>query len=146
MIAAGISVGVFLLMELVVWIGHKYVMHGFLWALHRDHHVPSSHKAQRNDVFSLIFPLPSVALCIAGTASGIDFRFWIGIGIALYGLTYFLLHDTLVHGRTRLLRYSDNFYFRAIVRAHNDHHVGKENYGMMFMFPRRYFKNDHQVH
>jgi len=25
-------------MEGVAWLAHKYLMHGFLWALHRDHH------------------------------------------------------------------------------------------------------------
>ena len=28
----------FFLMEGVAWATHKYVMHGFLWHLHSDHH------------------------------------------------------------------------------------------------------------
>ena len=31
----------FVFMEFVAWATHKYVMHGFLWYLHEDHHVPS---------------------------------------------------------------------------------------------------------
>jgi beta-carotene 3-hydroxylase len=34
----GVLLGTFLLMEGITWLTHKYVMHGFLWSLHRDHH------------------------------------------------------------------------------------------------------------
>jgi len=33
-----IVLGAFLFMEFVAWFTHKYVMHGFLWVLHKDHH------------------------------------------------------------------------------------------------------------
>ena len=29
----------FSMMEFVAWSNHKYVMHGFLWRWHKDHHV-----------------------------------------------------------------------------------------------------------
>lgn len=29
---------VFIAMEGATWLIHKYVMHGFLWMLHKDHH------------------------------------------------------------------------------------------------------------
>ena len=25
-------------MEFMAWFTHKYIMHGFLWVLHKDHH------------------------------------------------------------------------------------------------------------
>jgi len=28
----------FLIMEFMAWFTHKYIMHGFLWVLHADHH------------------------------------------------------------------------------------------------------------
>ena len=28
----------FLFMEFVAWFSHKYIMHGFLWSWHKDHH------------------------------------------------------------------------------------------------------------
>lgn len=65
-------------------------------------------------------------LIILGSLDVIDCRFRIGLGIALYGIAYFLLHDTLVHQRTKLLNRSDNWYFRAVVSVHNDHHIGKK--------------------
>ena len=30
--------GTFSLMEFMAWFTHKYVMHGILWNLHKDHH------------------------------------------------------------------------------------------------------------
>ena len=34
-----IVITTFIFMEFVAWSVHKYVMHGFLWSLHKDHHV-----------------------------------------------------------------------------------------------------------
>jgi beta-carotene 3-hydroxylase len=139
-----IVLAAFFFMEFMAWFTHKFVMHGFLWVLHQDHHVPTGKKWQKNDLFALMFAVPSILLCVLGSLDGIDYRFWIGIGIALYGVVYFLLHDTLVHERTRILTNIDNGYFRAIVSAHNDHHIGKKNYGFVIMFPWKYFRKENQ--
>ncbi|WP_319560532.1 hypothetical protein [Marispirochaeta sp.] len=40
--------------EFVAWFMHKYVMHGFGWFLHEDHHRPR-HKLQKNDAYALFF-------------------------------------------------------------------------------------------
>ena len=34
----------FLFMEFVAWFAHKYIMHGFLWFLHKDHHQVDKNK------------------------------------------------------------------------------------------------------
>src|SRR5690606_4529118 len=53
----------FTLMEGATWIIHKYVMHGFLWFLHRDHHDHSSEGVlEKNDYFFVIFAIPTIAL------------------------------------------------------------------------------------
>ena len=129
-------------MEFVAWFTHKFIMHGFLWILHKDHHKPDHDKLEKNDLFALIFALPSTALLISGSISRISFEFWIGLGIALYGLAYFLFHDVLIHERVKVFRGDKNKYFRAIITAHNDHHVGKKNYGFLFMVPWRYFRQE----
>ena len=42
----------FLLMECVTWLTHKFVMHGFMWYFHEDHHQPQyKNWFERNDVF-----------------------------------------------------------------------------------------------
>jgi beta-carotene 3-hydroxylase len=131
--------GAFFFMEFMAWFTHKYVMHGFLWILHKDHHTREHSPLEWNDLFALIFAAPSIILIILGSDSfGVEF--WLGLGIALYGFSYFMFHDVLVHRRLKILDDIDNWYFRAIVRAHNDHHIGKKNYGFILMIPWKYFR------
>lgn len=134
----------FCFMEFMAWFTHKYVMHGLLWYLHRDHHQKGPGWFERNDAFFLIFATPSWLLIMTGMMGGYEIRVWIGAGIALYGLAYFLVHEIFIHQRFRLFRKSDNVYLRAIRRAHKMHHkhLGKEDgecFGMLVV-PLKYFK------
>ena len=46
----------FIGMEAVAWLAHKYIMHGILWTLHKDHHKKESEGfIEHNDFFFLIF-------------------------------------------------------------------------------------------
>ena len=57
----------FLCMEGVTWLSHKYIMHGFLWYLHEDHHQPKYQGVfEKNDAFFLIFATPSILLFYFG--------------------------------------------------------------------------------
>ncbi len=80
----------FFLMEGITWLTHKYVMHGFLWTLHRDHH-DKSHTGtmERNDYFFLIFAIPAISMMFYGSLHDFNYWFYIGLGITLYGLAYF---------------------------------------------------------
>lgn len=134
----------FALMECVTWLTHKYVMHGFLWYLHRDHHQPRYSLFEKNDAFFLIFAIPSFLLMLFGAKAGFDFRFSIGLGIMLYGFAYFFVHDIFIHQRFKILRNASNWYARGLRKAHKVHHkhLGKEEgecFGMLFV-PLRYFK------
>ena len=131
-------------MEGVAWFTHKYIMHGLLWILHRDHHQPHQGWFERNDFFFLLFALPGFLLMMTGMNNGFDFKFYLGMGIALYGRAYFFVHDIFIHQRFKFLRRTDNVYFRAIRKAHKVHHkhLGKEEgecFGMLFV-PLKYFK------
>lgn len=133
----------FFFMEFAAWFTHKYVMHGFLWTLHRDHHQRHNKVFERNDTFFVIFAVPSCLLFVFGARAGFDIRFWLGLGIALYGLTYFLIHDLLIHQRLPLSLGRHFTYFRALKKAHESHHLPSGNgqgqcYGMLF-FPYKYY-------
>jgi beta-carotene 3-hydroxylase len=140
----------FVLMEGVAWITHKYVMHGLLWNLHKDHHKKeSSGFLEHNDFFFLLFALPGIAGLFFGMQLGYNYLFWTGIGITLYGLAYFLVHDIFIHQRFKLFRNSKNKYFKAIRRAHKIHHkhLGKEHgecFGMLWV-PLHYFRRNSDV-
>jgi beta-carotene 3-hydroxylase len=137
----------FLLMELVAWNTHKYVMHGWLWILHKDHHKKESRGFfEHNDFFFLIFAIPGIAGLFFGMRLDYNFLFWVGLGITLYGICYFLVHDVFIHQRFRLFRKADNPYFKAIRRAHKMHHkhLGKgegECFGMLWV-PMKYFRSE----
>ena len=133
-------------MEGVAWFTHKYVMHGFLWVLHKDHHDRSNHSPfEKNDFFFLIFAVPGSLFIIYGSQIGIDFfLFWIGVGITLYGAAYFFVHDLFIHQRVKVLKKTKNPYLLGIRRGHKVHHkqLGKEDgecFGMLIV-PLKYFK------
>ncbi len=134
----------FLGMEVVAWLTHKYVMHGLLWMLHEDHHKknPTSF-FEKNDYFFLIFAIPGIICLALGSFTPVSWLLYIGIGITVYGFAYFMVHDIFIHQRFKLFRNSDNFYFRAIRRAHKMHHKHLEKeegecFGMLFV-PLKYF-------
>jgi len=135
----------FLLMEAVAWLAHKYLMHGFLWRLHKDHHHKEEYGFwEHNDFFFLIFATPGMILLAIGIFLHSGYALYAGIGISLYGLCYFLVHDLFIHQRFKLLRNSNNPYLLGIRRAHKMHHknLGKEGgecFGMLWV-PMRYFK------
>ena len=131
-----IVVGTFVAMEGIAWAAHKYVMHGFMWWFHEDHHVRDDSFFEKNDAFFLIFAVPSAYCFITGTLNG-DFRIWIGLGILLYGICYLIIHDIFIHQRFKILRKTDNRYLRTIRKAHLLHHkhLGPEDgecFGMLW--------------
>ena len=139
-----IIIGTFFFMEFVAWSVHKYIMHGFLWNLHLDHHqVNKDHVFQKNDYFFLIFAIPSVLLILYGFESN-HYTLYIGLGIALYGFAYFIVHEIIIHQRLKMFRKINNKYIRGIRKAHKVHHknVNKEDgtsFGMLIV-SLKYFK------
>jgi len=133
----------FILMEVFGWAIHKYLMHGALWSIHKTHHRPSKYFFELNDLFSLLFGSIAVVLIIKGVAD-FDYRFWMGIGISLYGMLYFFLHDVLIHRRMKWFQKPKNVFLKGIFRAHQAHHRTNEkedavSFGL-FVVPKEYFK------
>lgn len=143
LIPFAITVATFFFMEFMAWFTHKFVMHGFLWSLHEDHHVPHQGWFEKNDAFFLIFALPSMTCFVIGALNDYNFVFFIGLGILLYGFAYFFVHDIFIHQRFRWFRKTNNAYLMALRKAHKVHHkhLGKEHgecFGMLIV-PFRYY-------
>ena len=140
-----IFLGVFLCMECVTWLTHKYVMHGFMWYFHADHHQPKyANVFERNDIFFVIFAIPSIVLFYFGLQGGMNHLFFIGLGITFYGICYFMIHDVLIHQRFKWFKKTSNKYLIGLRKAHKVHHkhLGKEHgecFGMLFV-PFKYYK------
>lgn len=144
MLSLFITIAAFLGMEFMAWFTHKYVMHGFMWYFHKDHHVKDHHSPfEKNDVFFLIYATPGALLMITGIMADFDFKFFVGLGITLYGFTYFLVHDVFIHQRFKWFRNTTHPYFLAIRKAHKAHHkvITKEHgtcFGMLVV-PKKYY-------
>ena len=133
-----ILVTVFIAMEGITWLTHRYVMHGFLWFLHEDHHQKRPGFFEKNDAFFVIFAIPSFLCILFGTLDKIYWLQALGFGVMAYGFAYFLVHDVIIHQRFRWLTRSNNLYVRTIRWAHKMHHkhIGKEDgesFGMLLV-------------
>ncbi len=137
------------LMEFVAWFSHKYIMHGFLWSWHQDHHQPHLKKGffEKNDLFFLVFAIPSATCYILGSATPHLWLFFVGIGISIYGLIYFLVHDVYIHRRFKWFKKLDNKYSKAILRAHGAHHAQQtkddcESFGLLIVHTKFFKKRE----
>lgn len=130
-------------MEGVAWALHKYVMHGFLWVLHEDHHRSSGRRFQKNDLFALFFAGLSAGLISSGLHFGVPALTSAGFGVTLYGVGYFTFHDFMFHGRIKALHFQPRSrYFQGIIHAHRIHHSvitreGARSFGFLYA-PRKY--------
>jgi len=140
-----IYVATFFFMEFMAWFSHKYIMHGFLWNLHKDHH-KKDHGSwfERNDLFFIFYAVVSMTLVILWG----EYGFWAGLPMALgiftYGMSYFIVHDIFIHQRFKILRTTNSKYAKGLRRAHKIHHKsihkgGGECFGMLWV-PIKYFK------
>ncbi len=133
-----ITLATFCLMEPITWLTHRFVMHGFLWYLHEDHHQKGEGFFEKNDAFFIIFAVPSWLCIMLGSMHGAYWVVSIGAGIAMYGFAYFLVHEIIIHQRFKLFTRSNNRYIKAIRWAHKMHHkhLNKEegeSFGMLLV-------------
>ncbi len=126
-------------MEGVAWSSHKYIMHGWGWGWHRDHHERHDRLFEKNDLYALVGAGMSIGMFALGSPLVRGDAAWapgtfIGLGILAYGIIYTLVHDGLVH--QRYFRWvPKRGYAKRLVQAHKLHHatLGKEG-GVSFGF------------
>jgi beta-carotene 3-hydroxylase len=133
-----VFLGTFAAMEGVTWCTHRFLMHGWLWYLHKDHHRTTPGFFEKNDAFFIIFAVPSILLIYFGTFRHVSWMQATGFGIMAYGFAYFLVHDVIIHQRFKWFTRSKNSYVRAIRWAHKMHHrhLDKqegESFGMLYV-------------
>ena len=137
-IALSLWLGTFLSMEAFAWFTHKYIMHGFMWRWHESHHVHHKNPLEKNDLFSVVFGITSTLTIIIGAEFPPFWPLiWIGLGIATYGLFYFIFHDIIVHRRIKIKYKATSKYMKRITKAHYVHHEvhtkeGAEAFGFLY--------------
>ena len=138
-------VGTFFFMEGVAWFTHKYIMHGLLWSWHRSHHKVHNHALEMNDLFALVFSIPSILTIYFGyNDPSLRWLMYVGIGILGYGIFYFIFHDIIVHRRVKIGFKAKSKYMKRIMKAHYVHHEthtkeGAEAFGFLYA-PKKYEK------
>ena len=134
-----IIIATFFAMEFVAWSSHKYIMHGWGWGWHRDHHEPHTGTLEKNDLYGVVGAAMSISMFAIGSPLVMGANAWeygtaVGLGILAYGLVYTFIHDGIVH--QRFFKYvPKRGYAKRLVQAHKLHHatVGKEG-GVSFGF------------
>jgi beta-carotene 3-hydroxylase len=128
-------------MELFAYAMHRWVMHGPGWFLHASHHRVRTGPFELNDLYAVIFAIPSIVLLYGGVRAGWgDAATAIGAGIAAYGAIYFGFHDWIVHQRLPHRIVPRSAYFKRIVQAHRIHHAveskrGTVSFGFLYAPP-----------
>jgi len=127
-------VGAFLGMEVLVYLSHRFVMHGPGMPIHKSHHQRRRQPGwERND----LYPLMGSALAMAGFGLGLNVRGMevllpMAIGLSIYGAAYFFVHDIYIHRRLAWFDVELSVCER-LKAAHRIHHLwGGEPYGMLF--------------
>ncbi|MCK0098496.1 sterol desaturase family protein [Qipengyuania sp. S6317L1] len=131
--AISITLGALVFMEFFAWFAHKYIMHGFGWGWHRDHHEPHNNTFEKNDLYATVFGTIDAAMYIFGALYW-EWLWWAALGVNLYGVIYAIVHDGLVH--QRFFKWvPKKGYAKRLVQAHKLHHatIGKEG-GVSFGF------------
>ena len=119
-------------MEGVAYVAHRWIMHGPGWFLHASHHRPRHGMFEANDLYAVIFAIPSILLLLAGVQLGWGAGYaWVGAGIAAYGAIYFGFHDVIVHQRVPHRYVPRGRYMKRIVQAHRLHHAVETKQGTL---------------
>jgi beta-carotene 3-hydroxylase len=125
-------VAAFITMEFVSYLAHRFVYHKLLWVFHESHHTPRKGAFEWNDVFPLFFA--SISIVVIWYAVGDPSRsdiLALALGVTLYGMVYFFLHDIYVHRRIPGVVFR-NPYMRRLKKAHMVHHAfGGEPYRLL---------------
>jgi len=144
-VAGCVALPIAVAMEFWAMFLHGKIWHSWLWPIHKSHHRPLIRSSgeevsgrryvpsgwEFNDVFSIVHAVPSVVAIVwglqcwssarcGGYAGPLSFGF--GLGLALFGIAYFVVHDGLVHRRLPVQFLLRSAYFKRVYEAHMLHH------------------------
>lgn len=116
-------------MELMAWIAHRYLMHGWGWGWHRSHHEPRRGHFEVNDLYALVGTAAAIGLfLVAGHLQSPGLQA-VAAGVTAYGMAYAFVHDGVVHQRWPLRWRPRGAYLRRLVQAHRLHHAVRTREG-----------------
>ena len=127
-------------MEVLANLTHRHVMHGWGWGWHRSHHEPGDGVLEVNDLYAVVFGALATVLFVLAMLRHWSSVYWAAIGLSVYGVLYFVLHDGLVHGRWPFRIVPRHGYLKRLVQAHRLHHAihgrdGAVSFGFLYAQP-----------
>lgn len=141
-VATWIAVGLPLAVGMELWarLLHHRLWHGPLWFLHASHHRERHGPLELNDVFAVFHAAVGIALILYGCVGPVgwarEIGFGAGLGMSVFGLSYFVVHDGLVHGRLPVQALESVPWIHRLAAAHRAHHrTGAHPYGL-FLGPQ----------
>jgi beta-carotene 3-hydroxylase len=144
LLPAGIVLGTVVGMEAAAYSAHRWLMHSrWGWGWHKSHHEAHEGWWERNDLYAVVFAGLSFLLMWLDPEH--RHLFWVGTGMAVYGLLYFIVHDGLVHRRWPFHWVPRRGYMQRLYQAHRLHHAveGKDgcvSFGFLYAPPVRTLK------
>lgn len=133
-----VALTAFALMEPFTYAAHRWVMHGIGERLHRSHHLNAARSkpalVEANDLYPVAFAGIVMALLALGfNLSGMSLLIPVCVGITVYGIAYFTVHDIYIHRRVALWGKRKPAILEHLADAHRTHHATNgEPYGMLF--------------
>jgi beta-carotene 3-hydroxylase len=130
-----VCVTAFAAMEAVSYAAHRWIMHGPGIGWHRSHHAPANAGLERNDLFPLVFSVPTIGLFVTAAAAVTPaWTWWAAAGVTAYGAAYLVVHELVIHRRLGV-PVADVRALRWLRAGHAAHHLdGGEPYGMLLPF------------
>ena len=132
-----ITLAAFVGMEVFAWAVHRWVMHGPGWGWHRSHHEPGEGWFEKNDLYAAVFAVIATGVFVVGSLPGLRPVWFVGLGVTLYGIMYFVVHDGFVHQRWPFRIVPKRGYAKRLVQAHRLHHAthgrdGAVSFGFLY--------------
>ena len=131
-------VGTVAFMEWFASWSHEHIMHGWGWGWHKSHHEPHDGGVEENDLYAVVFSIFAMGLFIL---SAFVWPFlWIAVGMSIYGVLYFFMHDGLVHQHWPFRLIPRKGYLKRVYQAHRLHHAvegrdGCVSFGFVYAEP-----------
>ena len=128
-------------MEWVAWASHKYIMHGWGWGWHRDHHEPHDNMLEKNDLYGIVGAVMSISMfavgspLVHGARSAWEPATWIGLRHHCFTVSSIPRSMTASCINVTFKYVPKRGYAKRLVQAHKLHHatIGKKG-GVSFGF------------
>lgn len=122
LVLVGFAIG----MEFWAMLLHGRLWHGPWWPAHKSHHTPRTGPFEANDVFAALHASIAICLIVGGLERqlGAHSHLFVaaGYGMTLFGVSYFVVHDGLIHGRLPVAFLGRVRWLRRVRNAHQVHH------------------------